>query len=217
MLHPYLPGHIPLVLVHGTFSSPATWAEMINELENDFEIAKHYQPWLFIYNSGNPIAYSGGLLVEALKRIRQEIDPNQLDPALDRMVVVGHSQGGLVTKLTAVSSGDRFWKIIAPVPFDQVTLEPDNRELLQRTMFYEPLPFVKRVIFMSTPHHGSYLAAYAISSWVSRLVKMPLSLTQLTMDLATQNSDAPYVSKLRRMPTSLDNMSPRNPFLQVLS
>mgnify|MGYP000497113637 CR=1 FL=1 len=33
----------PLVLVHGTFSSPATWAEMVNELENDPVIAEHFQ------------------------------------------------------------------------------------------------------------------------------------------------------------------------------
>jgi len=217
MLHPYLPGHIPMVFVHGTFSSPATWAEMINELENDPEIAKRFQPWLFIYNSGNPIGYSGGLLVEALREIRSEVDPKHADAALDRMVVIGHSQGGLLTKLTVVSSGDRFWRLISPTPFDQVDLSPDNRELLHRSMFFEPLPFVTRVIFLSTPHHGSYLARFSMSHWISRLVKMPISLTQLSIDLATQDPDAFYVRKLERLPTSLDNMSPSNGFLQALA
>lgn len=49
MLHPYQPGQIPLVLVHGTFSSPATWAELVNELQNDPEIFPRFQPWLFLY------------------------------------------------------------------------------------------------------------------------------------------------------------------------
>ena len=35
MLHPHKTGRIPVVLVHGTASSPARWAELVNELEND--------------------------------------------------------------------------------------------------------------------------------------------------------------------------------------
>ncbi|HXJ78955.1 MAG TPA: hypothetical protein VMS64_09765, partial [Candidatus Methylomirabilis sp.] len=35
MLHPYRPGQIPVVFIHGTASSPARWAEMVNELGND--------------------------------------------------------------------------------------------------------------------------------------------------------------------------------------
>ena len=48
MLHPYHPNMIPLVLVHGTASSPARWAEMANELLGDPTIASHYQLWFFI-------------------------------------------------------------------------------------------------------------------------------------------------------------------------
>ena len=45
-LHPYRPGKIPVVLVHGTGSSPARWAEMINELEGDSRIRENYQIWV---------------------------------------------------------------------------------------------------------------------------------------------------------------------------
>ena len=38
MLHPHKTGRIPVVLVHGTASSPARWAELINELENDPQV-----------------------------------------------------------------------------------------------------------------------------------------------------------------------------------
>src|SRR5262249_19210041 len=106
-MEPYRPGRIPLVLVHGTFSSPATWAEAVNELQNDPIVSRRYQIWLFIYNTGNPIAFSGGLLVQSLKDAVAELDPGGRDPALQHMVVVGHSQGGLLTKLTVVDSGDR--------------------------------------------------------------------------------------------------------------
>lgn len=58
---PYRPGKIPVVLVHGTASSPARWAELVNELRIDPRIAKRYQLWLFQYNTGNPIPYSAAL------------------------------------------------------------------------------------------------------------------------------------------------------------
>src|SRR6185436_6409650 len=35
MLHPYRRGRVPVVFIHGTASSPARWADMINELQND--------------------------------------------------------------------------------------------------------------------------------------------------------------------------------------
>jgi hypothetical protein len=31
MMHPYRPGRVPVVLVHGTASSPARWADIIND------------------------------------------------------------------------------------------------------------------------------------------------------------------------------------------
>jgi pimeloyl-ACP methyl ester carboxylesterase len=105
MLHPHKTGRIPVVLVHGTASSPARWAEMVNELENDPGFWEHYEIWLFMYNTGNPIAYSAMLLREALTKAVAELDPAGKDPGLKQMVVIGHSQGGLLTKMTAIDSG----------------------------------------------------------------------------------------------------------------
>jgi pimeloyl-ACP methyl ester carboxylesterase len=216
-LHPYQKGEIPLVLVHGTFSSPATWAQLVNELENDPEVASRFQPWLFLYNSGNPIGFSAGVLAETLQRAVAQLDPDGADPALQRMVVVGHSQGGLLTKLMVVDSGDAFWRPIARRPIDEIDLAPESRALLKRSLFFEPQPFVSRVVFMATPHHGSFLSDFRVSSWISRLVKLPVTMTRLTVDLAQQGSDALLMNSLQRMPTSLDNMASNNRFLQTLA
>jgi len=216
-LKPYRPGKIPLVLVHGTLSSPATWAQVVNELENDPIVSSHYQIWLFIYNTGNPIAYSSGILTSSLREVVEELDPDGKDPALRRMVVVGHSQGGLLTKTVAIHSGDAFWKWVTPRPFDEVKLDPKLRELAQRSLFYEPVPSVERVVFMSTPHGGSYLSDFAPAAWVSRLIKLPLTVTRLVADLASQSDDADVRKKLTtHPPTSLDNMRAGNPFLETL-
>ena len=117
---------------------------MINELEGDPRIREKYQIWVFLYDSGNPISYSAGRLRGALMNALHEFDPNSKDPALQRIVVIGHSQGGLLTKLTAIDSGTRFWNQVSEKPFDQIKVSPETRALLQRSLFFKPLPFVKR-------------------------------------------------------------------------
>ena len=129
MLHPYRPGRVPIVLVHGTASSPARWTELINELENDPTLGDRIQIWLFLYATGNPVAYSAGLLRAALEQARADLDPGGRDAALDRMVVIGHSQGGLLTKLMAVESGDAFWTRVSDEPLESLDLEPKTRKL----------------------------------------------------------------------------------------
>ncbi len=69
MMHPYRKGRIPVVLVHGTASSPARWAEMYNEIMNDPLLEGRYQVWLFQYNTGQPILYSAMLLRRALASV----------------------------------------------------------------------------------------------------------------------------------------------------
>ena len=97
-LNPYRPGRIPVVFIHGTVSSPARWAEMVNELQADPLIANRYQFWFFMYNSGNPVSLSAMYLRESLERVLSDLDPGRQDPALRKMVVIGHSQGGTVSE-----------------------------------------------------------------------------------------------------------------------
>ncbi len=208
---------IPIVLVHGTASSPARWAELINELAADPRIRPYYQIWLFIYDTGNPVGYSGGRLRQALENVVHELDPEGKAPALQRMVVIGHSQGGLLTKLTAIDSGTRFWDNVSKTPLDQLTIEPETKELLRRSLFFTPLPFVKRVIFISTPQRGSYQAALRLGRLSSWLVNLPADLTKRTLNVIAQNQDKLLVQKLEKLPTSVDNMNPSHPFIKTLA
>lgn len=213
---PYKPGRIPIVLVHGTFSSPARWAEMGNELNNDPAIAKQYTIWTFTYNSGNPIAYSAGLLREALSRAVQTLDPEGKDPALRRMVVIGHSQGGLLAKLTVVDSGTRFWDNLSAKPLAELDVSEETRAVLLRSLFYKPLPFVKRIIFIATPHGGSKLAGPKLARLISKLVKEPLDLVKGVGEALARNQDAIALRSLDEIPSSVENMSPSHPFLVTL-
>lgn len=213
---PYHPGRIPLVLVHGTNSSPARWADMVNDLENDPRIRRRYQFWFFSYDSGNPIAYSAMLLRRALTAAVQRYDPDGRDPCLRQMVVMGHSQGGLLAKMTVVDSDGVFWGNVSSTPLEQVTLSPTSRALIQEALFITPLPFVHRVIFVSTPHRGSYLASYEIVGRLAgRLISMPKDVVSLGAEVFADPSRR--VMGLQRIPTSLDNMSPSQPFIKSLA
>jgi pimeloyl-ACP methyl ester carboxylesterase len=189
----------------------------VNELEIDPQIWEHYQIWLYTYNTGNPIGFSGGGLRRALEHAVAQLDPLGRDPALNEMVVIGHSQGGLLTKLTAVDAGDAFWKLVSDEPIEQLRMPPKTREELIRSTFFTPEPFVKRVVFVCTPHHGSYLASYSLSRWVSSFVALPSDLTQRMLEVVTLNEGALALRSLDKLPTSIDNMSPGNDFIETLA
>jgi pimeloyl-ACP methyl ester carboxylesterase len=216
MLHPYMPGLIPVVFVHGTASSPARWAEMANELLGDPNIASRYQLWFFIYNSGNPIALSAMKLRESLSAAVADVDPDGKDQALRQMVVIGHSQGGLLTKMTVVDSGSSFWDRRTKIPFDQAKLDPEMRDLLRRAIFVKPLPFVKEVVFIATPHRGSYMASNFVVKFANKFLNLPGGLVKAAVQLEKLRQPSELGSPFR-IPTALDNMDSSNPFVQTLS
>jgi hypothetical protein len=214
---PYIPGRIPVVLVHGTKSSPARWAEMINELQNDRTLWGRYQFWFFTYTTGNPILYTGGILAEALRTVVAEFDPEEKDPALRRMVLIGHSQGGLLTKLQVIESGTRFWDNSVTVPLEQLEISPEAKEILKHSIFYEPLPFVERVIFIATPHGGSYVAANWIGSFARRFISLPDRLLEPLEELLAADAYTEAARSIKNVPKSIDNMDPENSFIQILA
>jgi hypothetical protein len=96
-------------------------------------------------------------------------------------------------------------------------MEPETRELFRRSLFVTPLPFVKRVVFISTPHRGSYQAALRLGRLASWLVTLPGDLSQRTLTTLTQNQDKLLFQELKKLPTSIDNMNPSHPFIKTLA
>ena len=217
MLHPYRRGRVPVVLIHGTASSPARWADMLNELQNDPVLRGRIQFWLFTYNTSNPILLSASELREALRKTIAEIDPDGQDPALRNLVLIGHSQGGLLTRLMVTDSGTRFWDAAVKVPLEQLEVKPATRALLERTMFFAPLSFVTRVVFIATPHRGSFQVTTFILSLVRRLVTLPVTVVEGVAEVAQSNPNAVSLKTLGGIPTAVDNMRPGNRFVQTLA
>jgi pimeloyl-ACP methyl ester carboxylesterase len=214
---PYRPGLIPVVFVHGTVSSPGRWANMLNDLENDGRVRDRFQFWFFHYGTSSPIPYSAMLLRDVLSEAVARIDPDGTDPALRQMVVVGHSQGGLLTKMTAVDPGSRLWDSISRKPVDALDVSSETRTMLERSILIRPLPFVRVVVFIATPHRGSPVATSSILGWLNRFVSLPGDVLAATTDILEGNTDALLFDPRRPRFGSIYGMRPGSPFLAALA
>jgi pimeloyl-ACP methyl ester carboxylesterase len=218
MRHPYRQGRIPIVLVHGTASSPARWADLINELMNDPELRGRIQFWLFTYSTSNPILQSAAELRRALLEVVKLLDPDELDPALRRMVVIGHSQGGMLTRLMVTDSGNRFWDNVSPVPFAEIKGPPESLAFIGDAMFFKPVPYVKRVVFVATPHRGSFRVSSVVLDLVRRIITLPVTTVRNVNALAAENPDLTAAREaVKNMPTAVENMRPGNRFVRIYS
>jgi len=215
-IEPYRPGRIPVVFVHGTASNPGRWGNMVNVLSNNRRLRDRYQFWFFFFGSGNAIPYSAMRLRQALTDVVQRIDPEGRDPALQQMVVVGHSQGGLLARMTGISSGDRFWDTLSSRPIDELNVSEETRALLRKVFFFEPLPFVRRLIFLGTPHRGSFFAESRLITLVARFVQLPQTLGGAIGDLAQGNPDDLRFEPRRPALGSVYGMRPGSPLVEAL-
>lgn len=214
------PGKIPIVLVHGTASNPAWWMEMLNTLIADPQVREHYEFWYFVYSSNKATLISAAELRDALRDKVHALDPQGKDPALQEMVVIGHSQGGLLTKLTAVEANDRLLRVMTGKSIEQMDLSAASADRVRKYFYIEPLPFVKTVVFMSTPHRGSFQSKQWVRGVVRWLITLPVNIVQTSQEYFEYiTDDVKRIMGIGRgaVLTSADSMSPNNPVLKELA
>jgi hypothetical protein len=125
--------------------------------------------------------------------------------------------------LCVVDPGLRFWNILFRVPPEELEAGEDLQDALalekarKGTLIFEPLPFVRRVVFVATPHRGSYRALGLLGDLASWLVNLPGRLTRLTVALATLQARGLLAGPFTGMPTAITHMNPSNRFLQELA
>jgi pimeloyl-ACP methyl ester carboxylesterase len=217
ILEPYRPDKIPVVMVHGLMSSPVTWAAMFNDLRGDPELRKRYQFWFFKYPTGLPIGYSTSILREQLNAVHALYDPNSTNPNFNQMVIIGHSMGGLLTRGMVQDSGTKFWDYYFKEPFEMINLDPNTKQMLKKMMFFERLPYVKRVIFVATPHRGSPMADMWYTKILSSMVGMPAAVTDTMTNLASKGvlTQSAASSLTEKTPTALMLLSPSSAFTKA--
>jgi hypothetical protein len=88
---------------------------------------------------------------------------------------------------------------------------------LVRALIFKPLPFVRRVVFIATPHGGSYQALGFFGRLGSWFVNLPGRFVKMQVELLTLQTQGLYMGTVGNVPTSITNMTPGNPFIKALA
>ena len=215
MLQPYEPNKIPVVLVHGLWSSPLTWTEMYNDLRSQPEISRHFQIWFYLYPTGQPFWTSATRMREDLAQARESLDPEHREPALDQMVLVGHSMGGLLSRLQTLNSREDFWHILSDQPFGVVKASAESRQKLEHLFFFQPNASIRRVITIATPHRGSSFANQTTRALAEKIIFLPQQMIGREQ-VVKDNPGVFRDTSLLQVKTSLDSLAPETPILGVM-
>jgi len=217
LVEPYQPGKIPVIFIHGLYSDPITWVDTVNELRAVPGLYERFQFWMFRYPTGGELLESAAVLRQRLILARELFDPQHADPALDEMVLIGHSLGGLVSMLQVTESGDAIWREMAHQPFGALCAPPDVLSRLARRLFYEPVPFVTRAILIGTPHSGSTMTRRLAGRIGRKLVRFDNAADRQYRELLEENQDVFYPKVVEAgRPTTIDLLEPSSPFLAGL-
>ncbi|HEY6565375.1 MAG TPA: alpha/beta fold hydrolase, partial [Pirellulaceae bacterium] len=203
-IEPYQRGKIPIVFVHGLLSSPTSWVDMANDLRAVPGLTDHFQFWSFRYSTNNPFLRAAARLRQDLYRAVATVDPTGQDAALNEMVLVGHSMGGLVCKLQASATEDRLWRAIANRPLEAIVTDEQTRSELREQFFFQPQPNVRRVIMLATPHLGSSWAQRPLGRLGASLAGTDEERIARHDQLMTQNPGVFSPEVTARIPTSID-------------
>lgn len=194
----YNPNKIPVILTHGLMSSAGTFDNLVNRLYADPEIRRNYQFWYFNYPTGVAWTVSARAYRESILELRKRVDPQFKNPNWDKMVVVGHSMGGLITHY---SQCEQPWNLLRASDIPKETLAPllDERyvdtpmpdpslESLRKDYFFEPVK-AGLVVYMATPHRGAPVAKYRLATFLTKLVSLPQNLLKEAYNIATLQQD----------------------------
>src|SRR5438093_9875228 len=201
-LQPYDPDRIPLVFVHGLFSTPFDWVKTINGLQADPEIRKHYQFWIFAYPTGNPILYSA-------LRLREELaKADQLYPNHRPYVVVGHSMGGMLAHMQVVTATQAMWEKTLGQTAKSIFRQKSRDSLIVRATIFQANPRIKRVVFICTPHRGSDMASGGLGKIAISLINLPGQIASVMKDSLSSGELLQLTGSSKRLPNSVWGLKP---------
>jgi pimeloyl-ACP methyl ester carboxylesterase len=190
--------------------------EMFNDLRGTPEIRQHYQFWFYLYPTGLPYLITSADLRRDLADVRRKLDPDLQSPALDQMVLVGHSMGGLLARLQTLDSRRDYWQLISDQPLSEIDAPEEIVTTLRNALFFGANPSVRRVVTIATPHRGSNFSNGATQWLGRRLIDLPETLLRVPEYLANQGASRVSLSDMSPQQTSIDALSPSSPFLQVM-
>jgi pimeloyl-ACP methyl ester carboxylesterase len=216
MVQPYDPDRIPVLMVHGLWSSPVTWMEMFNDLQSDPDIRDKYQFWFYMYPTGEPLTFAAADLRDDLEEVRLACDPRGENRKLDQMVMVGHSMGGLMSYLLTVDSDDRLWNAMSKLSIDEIQTDTDTRNDIKRVFFFESDSSVDRIVTIASPFGGSGYAN-VFTRWLSgNVIWLPGKTSRLSDLIFRQNHQSLW-DRMFAPRTSLDSLNKDSAVLRLVA
>ncbi len=212
------PGKIPVVFVHGLKSTPNTWNNTINEMMADPVIRDKYEFWNFGYPTGAPVPFLSAKLRTEIERMRAY--RRGRGSACNRVAIVAHSMGGLISKPLTQNSGTGLWDQVFTVTPDQLDVSEADRVLLKNMFIFEPLPYIDRVIFLAVPHQGSPLADYKVGAVADLIIQAPSHLVTLGKNLlsaSTNQLTSLGKEVVGRVPTSVQQLNEESAAIKLFS
>ena len=210
LFEPYDPDRIPVIFVHGLFSSKFIWRTTALALLADPEIRRHYQFWAFSYPTGNPISFSA-------QRLREDLAFAQERFGLKNgIVLIGHSMGGLLSRMQVTNSGRAIWdEAFGPKAQTLYAQVPEDSRA-KKALIFGANRAIERVIFIATPHRGSWLASAGIGAIGIRLIRFPLDVLREIPETMADVLEGKERNRRTRIPTSIQGLSPNSPLLHAL-
>ena len=216
----YDPQRIPVVFVHGLLSDPHIWLNTVNAISSDPELRAKYQPWYFLYPTGMGVPQTSARLRASLQLARDYFDPEHNDRGMNSMVLVGHSMGGLLSRMQAIDPGNKLWDAMFRKPPEQLNVSKPVRERLVSALKFKPQNEVKRLVFITTPQRGSDLAGTNIVRRLASLIRLPVDTVLMSKQLLSGNIDAlsPQIRDWGLFSfLSIGTLSNKHPFYQGLN
>ena len=213
LMQPYDPDRVTVILIHGLASSPNAWVDLANELTGDEEIRRNYQVWEVFYRSGLSLAYNARAIRAALEQTLDRFDPGRAARASHRMVLVGHSLGGVLARLLVLDVGDALWRMV----LGHAPSAEERQRLAAAAPYFDLVPMaeVGRAVFLASPHHGTARARGWLGRLGSGFIRTPPSLAAEYKKIADQLEPvAPaHAAKVRAAPDAIEVVDDRDAYL----
>lgn len=220
LMQPYDPNRRTIIMLHGLASSPEAWINVANEVLGDETLRRSYQVWQVYYPTNAPLPLNNLAIREAVEQTIAHFDPTGKARASNDITLIGHSMGGVLSRLMVSSSEDKLWEaLLASYPMQGAQQQRIEQRLAPYLRF-EPLPQVSDAIFIASPHRGTDFANNRISRWVANLITLPVTMLGQLSDISREliriapgkQDQGPL-----RIPNSIDNLSDRDPFVRLSS
>ncbi|MGQ5314542.1 esterase/lipase family protein [Xanthomonas arboricola pv. corylina] len=218
LMQPYDPKRRVIVMIHGLASSPEGWVNVANELLSDDDIREHFQIWQVYYPTNMVIPISHQRIREVLTATFAHFDPDGGDRASHDAILVGHSMGGVISRLLVSTSDYKDWEPLIRDRGVSADMLPSVRQKVEPMLTFAPMPEFGTAVFIATPHRGTDVAGGRLGRWLAHLVRLPVTFLESFADVAQALESGQSDGRNKRpagFGNSISNLDKDDPFIKL--